>query len=125
MYGWLLVQEKQLDEAIGVLARGVSAAPDDPHLRKLQPSSEPEETSYEGVRRTMVSVWNGAASSSHRSSHRTPSDESKRPKAIRTWLLRIQQIGRYTCKRRLASGGMGEVYSRFRGRCKLFKTSGN
>ncbi|MGB0648103.1 MAG: tetratricopeptide repeat protein [Bradymonadia bacterium] len=34
MYGWLLVQEKQLDEAISVLARGVSAAPDDPHLKE-------------------------------------------------------------------------------------------
>ena len=34
MYGWLLAKEGQTDQAIVILARGVEAAEDDPHLKE-------------------------------------------------------------------------------------------
>ena len=34
MYGWLLAKEDRLDDAVSVLARGVEAAQDDPHLKE-------------------------------------------------------------------------------------------
>jgi tetratricopeptide (TPR) repeat protein len=50
MYGWLLAKENHLDDAIGVLARGVVAAPDDGHLKEnynlVQNQKKPRMKSY-------------------------------------------------------------------------------